>query len=158
MQHHQDTLDTLDTTLYQAIILDHSKHPRNFGRLEAATVQAHEVNRLCGDSVTVFARLEGECVAELQFVGSACAVATASASLMTILVRGKSRQEIALLAEEFEQFLRTEHQASARLEELRAFEGVRHYATRIKCALLPWKALERGLVAPLPPTFPPSLP
>jgi len=144
--HHHRT--TVDATLYQAIILDHSKHPRNFGRLEASTVQAQEVNRLCGDSLTVFARLEGERVTEVQFIGSACAVATASASLMTTLVRGKSRQEIASLAEEFEQFLRTDCQASQRLEELRAFEGVRHYAVRIKCALLPWKALQKSLVAP----------
>jgi nitrogen fixation protein NifU and related proteins len=139
--------------LYEDVVLDHNKHPRNFGSLEQATHVGEGRNPLCGDYFTVRVRLEDDRLAEIRFEGSGCAIARASASLMTCAVTGRPRNEVSALASAFEQMLVAPRDDDAAaplpfteaLEPLSVFVNVRAYPMRIKCALLPWKALMRAL-------------
>jgi nitrogen fixation NifU-like protein len=135
--------------LYQEVILDHNKRPRNFGRLEPSDRQAEGHNPLCGDRLTVYLRLEDDSVAEIRFDGLGCAISKASASLMSESVKGKSRQEIERLFEEFHQLMTGDPsvrgKASAALGKLAVFEGVREFPIRVKCATLPWHTLKAAL-------------
>jgi len=132
--------------LYQEVVLDHGKRPRNFGPLEGATHHAEGLNPLCGDHFTVHARLDGDRVVEVRFEGSGCAISKASASVMTGVVKGKRAGEIELLFERFHRLV-TEGPAAAGedLGKLAVFGGVHDYPTRVKCASLAWHALRQAL-------------
>jgi nitrogen fixation NifU-like protein len=133
--------------LYQEVVLDHGKRPRNFGPLEGATHRAEGLNPLCGDRITVFAKVEGGAVREARFEGSGCAISKASASVMTGVVKGKTPAEIEALFERFHRLV-TEGPAAAgdeALGKLAVFGGVHEYPTRVKCASLAWHALKAAL-------------
>jgi len=135
------------TDLYQEVVLDHGKRPRNFGPLEGATHRAEGLNPLCGDRITVFAKLEGGALREARFEGSGCAISKASASVMTGAVKGKTPAEIDALFDRFHRLV-TEGPAPGdeeALGKLAAFSGVHDYPTRVKCASLAWHALRAAL-------------
>jgi len=139
-----ETLDDL-RELYQAVILDHSRHPRHFGKLSGATAHARGYNPLCGDQVTVYLQLDGERVAQANFEGKGCALCLASASLLTDAVRGRDRADAKRLADEVRKLCTTEGYATAELEPLLPLSGVRRFPARVKCATLPWHTLEAAL-------------
>lgn len=127
--------------LYQDIILDHSKRPRNFRAIEGAH-HAEGHNPLCGDRLDVYLRLDGDRITDASFQGSGCAIAKASASLMTEAITGRTLAEAEALAERFERMITAPADpALAELGELRALAGVRQFPARLKCASLPWHAL-----------------
>ena len=133
--------------LYQEVILDHNKHPRNFGELEGADRHADGYNALCGDRLAVYLNLDGDRITEVAFLGSGCAISKASASLMTDAVKGKTLPEARRL---FEEFLALLTDAAAALDERRlgklaVFAGVRDYPTRVKCASLAWHTLRAAV-------------
>lgn len=132
--------------LYRDVILDHNRHPRNFGRLEPADAHADGHNPLCGDRLTVFVRLSGERIADVRFEGSGCAISTASASLMTEAVKGKEKAVVDELYGKIHALL-TQHDAvaDAGLGKLAALGGVREYPARVKCASLCWHTLNAAL-------------
>ena len=139
--------------LYQEIIVDHSKRPRNFGPLQGANAKAEGYNPLCGDKVTVQLKVENGVVKEIGFEGSGCAISTASASLMTEGLKGKSRAEAESLFEHFHDLLTGDKQTPD-LGKLAVFSGVREYPMRVKCATLAWHTLRAALRdsdAPTPP-------
>jgi nitrogen fixation protein NifU and related proteins len=137
--------------LYRDVILDHNRHPRNFGRLESAggggeVLQADGHNPLCGDRLSVYVRMNGERVEDIRFEGSGCAISTASASLMTEAVKGKERAAVAQLFDSVHTLL-THHDAvpAAALGKLAALSGVREFPARVKCATLSWHTLNAAL-------------
>ncbi len=135
------------TDLYQEVVLDHGKRPRNFGPLEGATHRAEGLNPLCGDRITVFAKLEDGALREARFEGSGCAISKASASVMTGAVKGKTPAEIDALFDRFHRLV-TEGPAPGdeeALGKLAVFSGVHDYPTRVKCASLAWHALRAAL-------------
>jgi nitrogen fixation NifU-like protein len=134
--------------LYQQVIVDHSKRPRNFRVVQDANRTVEGTNPLCGDKVTIFLRLEGDIVKDLSFQGSGCAISTASASLLTEALKGKTRSEAEALFESFHELvtgLQPEHAAPENLGKLAAFSGVCDYPTRVKCATLAWHTLRAAL-------------
>jgi nitrogen fixation NifU-like protein len=131
--------------LYREVILDHNKHPRNFGVLTPADAQARGHNPLCGDELTVFVRMKGEALEEIRFEGKGCAISTASASLMTEAVKGKDRTSIAQLFEQVHTLLTQQSASGANLGKLAALSGVREYPARVKCASLCWHTLNAAL-------------
>jgi len=131
--------------LYQEVILDHSKRPRNFHELAGATRHVEGYNPLCGDKLKLFVKLDGETVQDISFVGAGCAISTASASLMTEWVKGKSRQEVVQMMECFHDLLTTDKPAAAGLGKLAVFSGVREFPVRVKCATLAWHTLKSAL-------------
>ena len=136
------------TDLYQEVVLDHGKRPRNFGPLEGATHHAEGLNPLCGDHITVHARVDGDVVREARFEGNGCAISKASASVMTGTVKGKSAAEVDRLFETFHALVTEGPRAVADLEalgKLAVFGGVHEYPTRVKCASLPWHTLRAAL-------------
>lgn len=132
--------------LYQQVILDHYKKPRNFGRPAGADRESEGRNPLCGDHIKVYARLDGDQVAEVGFEGSGCAISTASASLMTEIARGKSRAEVDAIFARFHDLMtgRGEIDPSS-VGKLEVLAGVREFPARIKCATLAWHALQAAL-------------
>ncbi len=139
--------DLLD--LYQEVILDHNKRPRNFGKLEDADHSAEGHNPLCGDRLELYLRLGDDTIEEVRFQGSGCAISKASASLMTEAVRGKTVSEVEELFEKFHDLLTGDPsvrgQAGSELGKLAVFEGVREFPVRVKCATLPWHTLQAAL-------------
>lgn len=134
--------------LYQEMILDHGKRPRNFRELPGATGKAEGYNPLCGDRETVFVRVEGDTLRDLSFQGSGCAISTASASMMTERLKGKTRQEAEALFTRFHDLITGESESGAGgpdLEKLTVFSGVREYPVRIKCATLPWHTMRAAM-------------
>jgi nitrogen fixation protein NifU and related proteins len=132
--------------LYRDVILDHNRSPRNFGRLEPADAQAAGHNPLCGDKLTVTLRMQGDQVQDLRFEGQGCAISTASASLMTEAVKGRSRQEIARLYQQVHTLLTAPTgEAAPALGKLLALAGVAEYPARVKCASLCWHTLNAAL-------------
>ena len=133
--------------LYQEVILDHYKRPRNFGPLADADRHAEGYNPLCGDRVKLHLRLEGDRIAGISFEGAGCAISTASASLMTEAVAGLSREEATALERRFHGLLTGEEPeaGSGDLDKLEALAGVREFPIRIKCATLAWHALRAAL-------------
>jgi nitrogen fixation NifU-like protein len=135
--------------LYQEVILDHNRRPRNFGTLPDANRSAEGHNPLCGDRVTVYLRVEDDRLQGISFQGSGCAISTASASLMTDALRGKTVAEAHELFHGFHQLVvRGERGAKGDLEDLgklAVFEGVREFPIRVKCATLAWHTLEAAL-------------
>jgi nitrogen fixation NifU-like protein len=132
--------------LYQELIVDHSRRPRNFRRLERATHHAEGFNPLCGDKVTVYLELEKDIVREVSFEGEGCAISKASASLMTECIKGKSRMEVKRLFSRFRDVATGVNNADpAGLGKLAAFSGLRGFPTRVKCATLAWHTLHAAL-------------
>jgi nitrogen fixation NifU-like protein len=132
--------------LYRDLILDHNRHPRNFGALGEPARHARGHNPLCGDQLTVFVRLDGERVADIRFEGTGCAISTASASLMTEAVKGKDRTTIGSLYDKVHELLtQQDAPADAALGKLAALSGVREYPARVKCASLCWHTLNAAL-------------
>jgi nitrogen fixation NifU-like protein len=132
--------------LYRDVILDHNKHPRNFGRIEPSDAHADGHNPLCGDRLTVFLRMEGNRIADIRFEGKGCAISTASASLMTEAVKGKEKVVIGELFEKIHSLLtRQDAAADPALGKLAALSGVREYPARVKCASLCWHTLNAAL-------------
>ncbi len=138
--------------LYQDIILDHGRHPRNFRALERPSHFAHGHNPLCGDKVTIYLKLEGDRIVDVSFEGRGCAISTASASLMTEILKGKTLGEAAALFKTFHAKVtggETPPAMSAELEDdserLEPLTGVRTYPARVKCATLPWHAFEAAV-------------
>ena len=135
--------------LYQQVILDHNKKPRNFRRLEAANRTAEGFNPLCGDQLTVYLQIEDNVVKDLSFEGSGCAISKASASMMTQSVKGRTREEVEALFNEFHRMVTgelDEETTPNNLGRLKIFAGVRNYPARVKCASLPWHTLHAALV------------
>jgi nitrogen fixation NifU-like protein len=127
--------------LYQEVILDHHKKPRNFRKLEDATRQVEGYNPLCGDKVTVYVKLDGEVVREVSFQGVGCAISTASASMMTESLKGKTRSEAEALFRSFQDLVTgkpADDAAGPKLGKLAVFAGVREFPVRVKCATLAW--------------------
>jgi nitrogen fixation NifU-like protein len=137
--------------LYQTVILEHNARPRNFGPLPAATHQAALHNALCGDTVTLRLRLGEGRIVEAAFEGNGCALSRASASLLTLAVTSRTREEAAAIAAELDKLLARgpEHAAAdaALLGDLAALQGVRDVPARRRCATLPWEALRAALAA-----------
>jgi nitrogen fixation protein NifU and related proteins len=134
--------------LYQQVILDHNKKPRNFRELEGANRKAEGFNPLCGDQLTVYVLMDEGVVKDLSFVGTGCAISKASASMMTQAVRGKTREEALAIFEEFHRMVTGELDEEAeenRLGRLKIFAGVRDYPARVKCASLPWHTMHAAL-------------
>ena len=132
------------TDLYQQVILDHNKRPRNRGKLPTANRVAHGDNPTCGDQCSVYLRMEGDRVAEISFDGSGCAISQASASLMTTQVKGKTTAEIQDLYKYFHQIV-TSGQMPEEISDIAAFAGVHAFPARIKCATLGWHAVLNAL-------------
>lgn len=132
--------------LYQEIILDHNRSPRNRGELPGATCEAHGNNPLCGDRVTVRVRVADGKVEEVRFDARGCAISVASASMMTDALAGRSREDALDAADRFLAGLTTPDRGAAEdLGELAALSGVRKFPTRIKCATLAWHAFQAAL-------------
>jgi nitrogen fixation NifU-like protein len=130
--------------LYQQIILDHNKNPKNFGELPEANHQAEGYNPLCGDRVNLYLKLENDKILDVRFVGSGCAISKASASVMTTEIKGKTIAEARQLFKKFQKVITGESDAdahSAELGKLVVFAGVRQFPVRVKCAALAWHTL-----------------
>jgi nitrogen fixation protein NifU and related proteins len=131
--------------LYQEMILDHNKNPRNFGKLENADQSAEGYNPLCGDHYWFHVRFDGDRVAEVKFEGSGCAISKSSASVMTTTVKGRTRAEVEELFQRFRSMITGETKADESLGKLAAFSGVCEHPSRIKCAILPWHTMHSAL-------------
>jgi nitrogen fixation protein NifU and related proteins len=134
--------------LYQELIIDHSKRPRNFKVLETADRKLEGYNPLCGDKITVFLELEQDRVKNISFQGSGCAISTASASVMTESLKGKTLDEVEALFERFHQMVTGKPLAAgnaAELGKLAVFSGVSEFPARVKCATLAWHTLHAAL-------------
>jgi nitrogen fixation NifU-like protein len=134
--------------LYQQVILDHNKKPRNFRKLENANHTADGYNPLCGDQLTIYLAVEDGLVKEVGFEGSGCAISKASASMMTQAVKGKSREQAENLFQEFHSMVTgelNEETEANNLGNLKIFAGVREFPVRVKCATLPWHTLHAAL-------------
>ena len=134
--------------LYQQVILDHNKKPRNFHKLETANRRAEGYNPLCGDQLNVYLDVEGDQVKDVAFEGSGCAISKASASMMTQAVKGKTKAEAEQLFNEFHRMVTGELDAEAdpnNLGRLKIFAGVREFPVRVKCATLSWHTLHAAL-------------
>ena len=134
--------------LYQEIILEHSKAPRNYRKPEGANREAEGYNPLCGDRCTVFLDVEGDAIKDIGFQGSGCAISRASASMMTQSVKGKSKAEAARLFDEVHRLVTGDEKAIASAEDmgkLAVFAGVSKFPARVKCATLAWHTLQSAL-------------
>jgi nitrogen fixation NifU-like protein len=135
--------------LYQEMILDHSRRPRNFGEPQGANRQAQGMNPLCGDRTTVFLEMDGDTVKNAGFVGSGCSISTASASMMTDAVKGKTRPEVEKLFARFHELVTRDPGGApgggGDLGKLAVFSGVGEFPARVKCAILAWHALKAAL-------------
>lgn len=130
--------------LYQEMILEHYKSPRNFGVLEGADRVAYGDNPLCGDKIGLTVKLKGEVIEDIKFKGSGCAISTASASLMTEAVKGKTRAEAERLYEKFHPMVMGTGSAEG-VGKLEVFSGVSEFPVRVKCATLAWHTLRAAL-------------
>jgi nitrogen fixation NifU-like protein len=131
--------------LYQEVIIDHSRHPRNFREMSDANHHADGFNRLCGDKLTLYIKLENNIISDISFKGSGCAISTASASLMTEQLKGKTAEEAEQIFNTFHQLLTTQTSANNNLGKLTVLSGVREYPSRVKCATLAWHTLHAAL-------------
>jgi nitrogen fixation NifU-like protein len=134
--------------LYQEVILDHSRRPRNFRRPERADHSAEGFNPLCGDRVTLYVQMDGDVVKDLAFQGSGCAISTASASMLTESVKGKTRAQAEALFHKFHQLVTGDplnRPLPPDLGKLEVFAGVREFPMRVKCATLAWHTLNAAL-------------
>jgi nitrogen fixation NifU-like protein len=127
--------------LYQQVILDHSKSPRNFRKLERANRMAQGHNPLCGDNYTIYALVEGDVIKEITFQGAGCAISKASASLLTESTRGKTKAEVKALFDKVHELVTSGKVSESGLGKLAVFAGVHKFPARVKCAILPWHAV-----------------
>jgi nitrogen fixation NifU-like protein len=129
--------------LYQEVILDHNRKPRNYGRLEHPSHQAEGLNPLCGDHIHVALELSGDMIAAIAFHGESCAICKASASMMTVAVKGRSRSDAQALVREFVDMAtgRLAAGEAAHIGRLAVFSGISELPMRVKCAILPWHTL-----------------
>ena len=127
------------TDLYQQLILDHSKSPRNFRVLPDANRTAQGTNPICGDNYTLYAKMDGDVVQEISFQGSGCAISKASASILTESLKGKTRAEVKSLFDKVHDMLTTGN-VDGDIGKLAALAGVHKFPVRVKCAILPWHA------------------
>ena len=131
--------------LYQEVILDHNKRPRNFGTLEGAS-QAAGHNPMCGDRVSVYVRMDGDRVAEARFTGSGCAISKASASMMTDAVVGHTAVEVQEMFSNFQGMVTGQAEPDdEKVGKLVVLSGVKEYPSRVKCAMLAWHALQAAI-------------
>lgn len=138
--------------LYQQVLLDHNKNPRNFGVMEDPTHTAKGSNPLCGDKLELYLKVSDDgIIEELRFDGSGCAISKSSASIMTTLLKGKTVEEAMETFDIFHQMVTSENYdkdaVSKKLGKLRVFEGVRQFPSRTKCATLAWHALKEALAS-----------
>jgi nitrogen fixation NifU-like protein len=136
------------TELYQQVILDHNKNPRNFREMQDADRTAEGNNPLCGDQLKLYVKIENEIIADISFVGSGCAISKASASMMTQAVKGKSREEAEKLFDEFHRMVTGKLNVEVEennLGKLKVFAGVLEFPARVKCASLSWHTLHAAL-------------
>ncbi|MEX1257851.1 MAG: SUF system NifU family Fe-S cluster assembly protein [Gemmatimonadota bacterium] len=135
------------TSLYQALILDHYKRPRNRGEMETPTVEVHMRNPSCGDEVKLQLRVEDGVIQDLKFLGEGCSISQASISMMTNLLKGRHLDEAMALAKRFTEMMHGDPEAAKdrTLKDLRALEGVAKFPVRVKCALLGFDALQEAV-------------
>ena len=134
--------------LYQEVILDHSRRPRNFGQLPDAAVVVHGDNPACGDEIHLAVRFADDgALADIKFTGHGCAISQASASMMTTKLKGKSRDETMSMLRTFRDLVTGDGAPldARKLGDLQLMEGVRKFPQRVKCAMLPWRAVEQAL-------------
>jgi nitrogen fixation protein NifU and related proteins len=133
--------------LYQQVILDHNKNPRNFREISNASSRVEGYNPLCGDHYTVFLQVDGDTIKDVSFVGNGCAISKASASVMSSTVKGKSKEDATRLFETFHKLVTgdTSGLDAADLGRLNAFSGVSEFPARVKCATLAWHTLRTAL-------------
>jgi len=135
--------------LYQQVILDHNKSPRNFRKIENPSFYLEGYNPLCGDNITIYLQLdENDIIKDISFLGSGCAISKASASLMTSLLKGKTKQEAKKLFEKFHKLITSKIDEEFDLEDLgklAVFSGVREFPARVKCASLAWHTMVNAL-------------
>jgi nitrogen fixation NifU-like protein len=131
--------------LYQEVILEHSKAPRNYRELKTADHKAEGFNPLCGDRFTVFLEMDGDSIKDIGFQGSGCAISKASASMMTQSLKGKTRNEAKELFERFHETVTGQAEHQNDLGKLAVFAGVSEFPTRVKCATLAWHTLHAAL-------------
>jgi nitrogen fixation NifU-like protein len=132
--------------LYQEVILDHSRHPHNYHAMADSTRKAEGYNPLCGDQVTVYLKLDGDKILDVSFEGHGCAISKSSASIMTDIVKGKSKTEAAALFERFREMVTGDVKVEADpTDKLSVFSGVSEFPTRVKCAVLGWHTLRSAL-------------
>jgi nitrogen fixation NifU-like protein len=134
--------------LYQEVILDHNKNPRNFREISGADKFAEGHNPLCGDQLNLYVSMENDRVADVAFLGSGCAISKASASMMTQVVKGKTREEAEVLFDEFHRMVTGKLDVETdenRLGKLKIFAGVLEFPARVKCASLSWHTLHAAL-------------
>lgn len=135
-------------SLYAQVILDHNKNPRNYGVLPDADRKAEGYNALCGDQFTVYLKMDGDTIREVHFDGQGCAISKSSASVMTTLLKGKTKDEAEALFEKFRAMITSEPDADLDAKDLgkmMVFSGVREYPIRIKCATLVWHTVVAAL-------------
>ena len=134
-------------SLYQEVILDHGKTPRNFREIKEANHVAEGYNPLCGDKIKVFIKLEGGVIKDISFQGSGCAISTASASMMTAALKGKTPEEAEAQFEQFHDMLTGSPDADPdEMGKLAVFSGVCEFPVRVKCATLPWHTVHAALI------------
>jgi nitrogen fixation protein NifU and related proteins len=136
--------------LYQEVILDHNKSPRNFRAMDNPTRSVEGYNPLCGDHYTIFVRVEGDIIRDVSFQGAGCAISKASASVMSSILKGKTTKEAEALFVEFHKLVTggaEGDEALERLGKLAAFSGVSEFPARVKCASLPWHTLHAALAS-----------
>ena len=134
--------------LYQQIILDHNKNPRNFGKIDAANRVREGYNPLCGDHLHVYLHVAGDTIADISFEGSGCAISKASASLMTAALKGKPVPEAVAMFEKFQEMVTAEVDAPVddqSLGKMAIFAGVREFPMRVKCATLAWHTMKAAV-------------
>lgn len=137
------------TDLYQEIILDHNRRPRNYGTIAGASAHAHGHNPLCGDRLSLYLRVDDGAIRDVKFEGSGCAISKASASLMTEAIAGRAVSEARALADRFQALLTTPMDQPIEIDsfgKLAALAGVREFPMRVKCATLPWHTLRAALL------------
>jgi len=132
--------------LYQEIIIDHNRYPRNHHAMDDASTQANGFNPLCGDKLTVYAKIENDLITDLSFVGCGCAISQASASLMTESLQAKTVDEAHVLFKLFHEMLTLDDDNSLQsMDKLAVLAGVKAYPARVKCATLAWHTMEAAL-------------
>ncbi|AWN72526.1 Fe-S cluster assembly sulfur transfer protein SufU [Legionella anisa] len=132
--------------LYQEIIIDHNRNPRHHYEMKDATTQANGFNPLCGDKLTVYAKIKEDVITELSFLGCGCAISQASASLMTDSIKGKTIEEAHEMFHRFHHMLTQNEEGQLRyMDKLTVLAGVKAYPARVKCATLAWHTLEAAL-------------
>jgi nitrogen fixation NifU-like protein len=137
-------------SLYQEIILDHNKNPRNYRAMEDATRSVEAFNPLCGDHYTIYLKLEGDVIRDISFTGSGCAISKASASVMSAELKGKSKKEAEALFESFHRLVTGDLDGLSNVEtpgRLAAFSGVSEFPARVKCASLAWHTMKSALTS-----------